>query len=139
MIEVHRCVEVNLLGTANDSNGQRAGTDQSALSDLVRGEEDPVGAHRGRSADAERVGGELSRQVPRRVLERELVRESVGSTAEGGNLGAEVQPGATAFQFGISDPAGIRGGRGASPRAGGNREDEGESFLELYDFRISCT
>ena len=49
--------------TGSDSLRQRAGTDQPALSELVRRAEDSTDPHSARAADAERARGELQRSV----------------------------------------------------------------------------
>ena len=64
-------------GAAEDSLRQRARTDQPSFSGVVHRTPDRAGAHSTGAADAERTGGEFSRQIARRMLARELVRKFV--------------------------------------------------------------
>ena len=76
---------------AGDSLGQRAGVHLAAFSGLVLGKENRGGAHRAREAGAERACREFSRQIAGRVLERELVSESVGRATENRRVAEGVQ------------------------------------------------
>jgi transposase InsO family protein len=86
---------------------QRAGTDQSAFSGVVRGATDRLDPHSARKAYAERTGGEFSRTAARRVFDGELVSELVRCAAQDRGVAQGVQRGAPAQQLGISDAAGV--------------------------------
>ena len=68
---------------ADDSLRQRTGIQQPAFSGLVHRAGNRAGAYSAGQAAAERVRGKLQREVAGRMLERKLVRESVGRAAEG--------------------------------------------------------
>ncbi len=80
----------------------------TALSGVVPGKEDRAGAHRAGAADAERARGEFPREVARRMLERELVREFVRGARQDRSLEEGVQRRAPAQQFGVSSAEGVR-------------------------------
>src|ERR1051326_2919263 len=84
--------------TAGDSLRQWARTNFAAFSSVVHRAEDCFAAHSAGAADAERARGKFSREVARRVLECELVRELVGRAAEARRVAGGVQR-AAAAQF----------------------------------------
>jgi hypothetical protein len=79
-----------------------SGVYQPSLAGVVRGSEDPAGSHPTASANAERAGGELQRQVAKRVSECELVSIDRAGETENRELEGGIQSGTALQQLGIS-------------------------------------
>jgi len=88
---------------------QRTGTDEPAFSGVVGGTADRARAHTAGKADAEWARRKLQRTDAGRVLEPELVSESVRRATQDRGVAEGVQRRTSAQQPGIQNPERVRG------------------------------